>query len=604
MAGLIGYQNGRAVWSTTAEAGEFPTRDAYLDWLEEQRVAGVVTRKTYYAGQQYDDENAKCIDALEMAGAKVQGDEKSVIRAKEIWARKLPEHLRLHEYSTVIQEAIDFVANRLSDQFSIDVDDDDAAKVIQAALDATPELAGTDDDDELTVANVMREAVKAGDAVAQLLWDPERAAVWMRFWDSEAVDLRFKDGRPDVIEKAIIKQVDWRPDPADGFREKSMTIARVWEVQERLMNGQEIDNALASGAEFPPVAQLRRECVETVYEVDASVTGDPATRDQDGLRFLEEIPWGVPFVPFWPIRSDRQTLRANRGDSMITEQAMKTADRYNANEQVSWLIARYNSNASLVIVGDNAMLMQQKNERLNKDVADVLTFPGGTSALSLSLPTDPQMIEHQRQVLLDGLYGTMGITRVDQSSLEGLGGVTGYALEILNQKSQGTFSRVKKQLIRDWKKLMNKVLDCHTYWSVAPPEILIGQTAFAELAPAPDVVELTTSYNALDPKTAFPERAMKVNVGSGDIVDIAAIRDDFTAKLISQQEALRLRGKSAPEIEEIMKEQQAAADQAMERQQQLFGASTEGTGQTGGSSSGQAGSSTRSTARPVQKVSA
>jgi hypothetical protein len=613
MAGLMGYQHGRAVWQMSSEAAQFETRDDYLDWLEEGRVEAITTRKRYYAGEQYDEENQKCLDALAAAGLQVQGEEKAVIRAKEIWARKLPEHLRLHEYSTVIQEAIDFIANRLSDKFSIDLDDETAGKVIQAALDATPELAGTDDDDELTVANVMREAVKAGDAVAQLLWDPKRQSVWMRFWDSEAVDLRFADGRPDEIEKAIVTQVDWRVDPEDPLGGvKAMTVKRVWEVVDRVANQDALVAAFDRG-EIPPVPAVRQECVESVYAVEAPGTAEQTADGKNDLRLLETIPWGVPFVPFWPIRSDRQTLRAVRGDSMITEQAMKGADRYNANEQVSWLIARYNSHASLVIVGDNALLMEQQSKRLNKDVADVLTFPGGTNALALSLPTDPQMIEHQRQVLLDGLYGTMGITRVDQTSLEGLGGVTGYALEILNQKSQGTFARVKKQLIRDWKKLMNKVLDCHTYWSVAPPDQLVGQLEFPGLPAEAEV----SSFATLDPKTAFPNRKMTVNVGSGDIVDIAAIRDDYTAKLISQEEALRQRGKSEPEIKKIMDEQQASADQAMERQQQMFGQNTEGTGgsqggQGGGQppkrqaapSSSQAGSSTRSTDRPRAGASA
>ena len=365
--------------------------------------------------------------------------------------------------------------------------------------------------------------------------------------------------------------------PPGADSERPVKIRRVWEVQMRFPD--ELDPVSLA---LPVTGRL--ECGEQVWLIDEA--------DQNNNQLLRTIWWGVPFLPWWLTRGDKTSLRATRGESLITDQSMKTADRYNAVEQVSWLIARYNSHASLVVMGDAAVLQNQA-KRIQKDVADVLTFPGGTNAIALELPTDPEMINHQRESLLDGLYGSMGVTRVDQTSLQGLGDVTGYALEILNQKSDGTFSKVKQQLIRDWKKLLNLVLDCHAYWSQGTrlDEVQFDVEGFGD-----DVAgaEAPPNYDTIDPELVFPNRAMEIVLGSGYVVDDVKIRDDFVAGLISLQEALRQKGLSDPEIQIIVEEQAQAKDDAAARQQALLAGTETGTNRsTTSTSAGRIGNNTR-----------
>jgi hypothetical protein len=582
---LQGYQYGRPALVDPGKT--FASEEEWLAWLEEQRVEAVRVRRAYYGGSQYSEENERCIAALASTyGHGVDDTEKAVARAMSLWTRRLPEHLRLHEYSTVIQEAVDYIAAQLAGSFSVEVEESTAADVIRNVLDSSPELAGTDDEDDLTAVNPMREAVKVGDCVVLQRWDVEDQTCWLEFWDSERVELRFVDGRQDRISKAIVVETQWRPDPQQEGRVVPIEVRRTWEVVQRAANQADRDLAIAAGAPVPQ-PEIRRECVETVTRA--------GNQDGQDEEILEVIPWGVPFLPWWPIRSNRDSLRSVRGDSLITEQAMKAADRYNAVEQVSWLIARYNSHSNLVVTGDNALVMQQKAEQISKDVADVLLFPAATNAFALSLPTDPQMIEHQRQVLLDSLYGTMGIARVDQTSLEGLGGITGYALEILTLKSRGTFKKVRSQLIRDWKRVLNMSLDCFCYWSVTPPENLLHPEGIIGLgADGETVVAKAPAYDRIDPKARFPKRAMTINIGTGDVVDEAAIRDDFVAKLISQEEALRLRGKTPDQITQILKEQAKAAEESARRQREAFGeVGTEGAGRFGAGNGGQLPNSQR-----------
>jgi hypothetical protein len=547
MPQLMVFESGRLVSQMVSQLSEFATREDYLQALEQKRRQAVWKRRAYYEGNQYDARNGECLAELQAAGSAADPSEKWLARQLTMWDAHLPEHLRLHEYSTQLMESVDFIANRLSGSASITVEDPAAAEVVQTCLDNSPELAGTEDEQNITLVNVIREALKVGDTPVLIRWDPVEGTCWLEFWDSEVVDMRFVDGRPDKPEKAIVEQVDWMVPPGET-EEKAVSVRRVWSLKPRLG-----DLALTP----------RVECAEEVFLLDQTGTAEPV--------LVDTIWWGIPFLPWWLLRGDKKSLRAVRGESLITDQAMKTADRFNAVEQVSWLICRYNSHSTLAVMGDAALLQTKETKRIQKDVADILPFPGGTSAEVLSLPTDAQMIEHQKQVLLDGMYGAMGVTRVDQTSLEGLGGVTGYALEILNEKSGGTFRKVRSNLIRDWKTLLNLVLDAHAYWSQGTrleevaPDLLTALTLDAELA------EPATDFNAIDPQAVFPNRAMEVVLGSGYVVDDTKIRDDFVAKLISQEEALRQRGKSDDEIRRIMAEQAGAQQRAMEVQAVAFG---------------------------------
>ena len=85
---------------------------------------------------------------------------------------------------------------------------------------------------------------------------------------------------------------------------------------------------------------------------------------------VEETPLELPFLPWCLLRSQVRSLSATRGESVMTQQAMECADRYNAVEQVAWLIARYNSHGNLAVIGDAASLKAQQEERVEKDVAE------------------------------------------------------------------------------------------------------------------------------------------------------------------------------------------------------------------------------------------
>lgn len=569
-------------------AAEWKTEEDYLRSLEDQRCEAVRMRRAYYDGRQYDARNAACrADMLEKIGA--TSEEKAVARALAFWDEQLPEHLRHHEYSTQIQESVDYVANRLADSARVVCEDETAQTVVDGALDSSPELAGSPDDDELVLSNVFREALKAGDTPVLVRWNGDDAGTcWPEFWDSEQVELRFAGDQSTVV-KAIVEQLDWRMLPGStAGKPEPCKIRRVWEVLERETLAEVpvdlVAQALAGGDTTggpgtPPSVVgdgVRLECAERVFWVKA-----------DGDVLLETIWWGVPFVPWWPVRGDRKTLRATRGESLISDQTMKTADRYNAVQHVAWRIARYNSHSRIALTGDAMVVEGQQAKHVRGDVADVSTFPGATNATVLSLPTDPQMINQQEAALKAGLYGSMGVQQTDQSSLEGLGGVTGYALEILDQKSNGTFSRVRLQLQRDLKRLVNLILDCHAYWSQAHAER--GQD---DDTPAG---ERATSYLQVDPASVFPKRGVEIRLGSGQVVDDARIRDDFVVKLISLQEALRLKGRDDDDIKRIVDELQEAQEQAAAAQREAFGETgTEGAGR----SSTQAGNRFASTNRP------
>lgn len=530
-APLLGLRYGAMVPMDT-EMGTYQTREQYMQALEANRRREIRKRREYFGGQQFSKSNQECYAEMVKENAQSQvGGEKSIVRA--IYERSLPEHLRLHAYSTQIRKAVNFVADRLSADFSLVCTNAAVQEVLDTALDSSPELSGTKDDDEATVVNVVRESVKVGDVPVLIRWDPIERTCWLEFWNSEMVEMRFERGRPDRLERVIVEEHDWLPDAQGG--ERPARIRRVWRVTTRIANEDEVD----LDANTEPV--IRTECVEEKFEI------------AEGLepRLVETIPWGVPFLPWWPLRGDMQELRAERGESLINQQAMDSADRYNAVEQVAWLIARYNSHGNLVVTGNEALL-QSQTSRLAKDVADVLLFPGGTDAKSITLPTDPAMIEHQRKALLQGLYEAMGVTQVDAGSVDTVGGQpSGYALEILNSESEGTFGRVRLQLLRDWKKLLNRVLDCTAFWqtSARPGVSSLFDSALLAQDGGPEDTNLS-----INPQAVYPQRGMVIRMGTGYIVDDVKIRDDFVAGLISIQEALRQRGYGEDEIKAIVAE--------------------------------------------------
>lgn len=486
----------------------FDSREDAAAHAEKQRRDHIAEARQYYAGEQYDEDNAEC--ARDLAAAN-QRAEKAIVRYL-LDAYQLPEHLRRHAYSTQIAECVDFLADRLAEGFAVETSPQPVADIVNACLDATPELSATDDDEQRAVATVLTEAVKCGDVPVLIRWDETQSSCRLEFWDSEMVRMDFAAGRPDTVEKVSVDQTDWRT--VEGTH-RQVQLRRDWVLTD-------------------PDDPGGRRCVEQVFIVDQ---GEEIARSP-----VEQIEWRLPVLPWHVLRAHRPRLRDTRGTSLVSTQAMRTADRYNAVEQVSWLIARYNSHGNLVVFGDQAHLMAQEGKRIQKDVADVLTFPGGTGAEAITLPTDPRMIEHQRQVLLEALFGCFSLTRTDQQTISNLGQVSGYALEILNERSEGTFARIRSQLVRDFKRLLSLVVDVHTYrqrnWQPG------GE------------VELPAT------------RDITVRLGSGWVVDDAQARDALLAGAISRREYLRLTGRSDDEagriLDEIAEEQERFRDRGGE----------------------------------------
>src|SRR4030095_14471623 len=78
------------------------------------------------------------------------------------------------------------------------------------------------------------------------------------------------------------------------------------------------------------------------------------------------------------------------------------------------------------------------------------------------------MIDHQKQTLTESSYASMGISRGDQEYLRDVGHVSGYALEILNRKSNGTFDRIRTTVTRSIRRLVNMTLDMTAFMREAP----------------------------------------------------------------------------------------------------------------------------------------
>jgi hypothetical protein len=425
--------------------------------------------------------------------------------------------------------------------------------------------------------DVLREAMVAGDTAVYVGWDPVEQNILLEFWESECVEFRMQSTT--VIDKVIRTQQLWVTDPSPTIPNavRQVTERRVYSM-----------NPNALGFE---------ECLMEVYWDQEE---QPRTHEWLGVG---RIPWKL-------LRCEARGLRQTRGSSLVTEQVVSAADRYDAVEQTAYLIARYNSHANLVVVGDQAELTAREGGRIHKDVADVLTFPGGTNAFPLALPTDATMIEHQRKVLADSIYQCFGLTRVDTETVTGLGAVSGYALEILNQKTEATFRRIRRVWRKDWLSLLNLVLDI-TAWKRVDTAItnaaggrvdvyVWDETAGAmRLVPQVEdefmlVGPTLRAFWTIDPDVVFPERKIEIQMGSGYVVDDVMVRDDFIAKLISHREALMLRGYSPTRAEEIIAE---VADEAPPLPDFSAGALVGETGRSTVASSTKAGSTLSNTQR-------
>jgi hypothetical protein len=490
-------------------------RDIDQHVAEQFRIAGIGKRRQYVKGEQYDDENYKAM----------------VDQRIDPLTGRLPEHLRLHAYSTQLGESVGFIADQLAESFEVVAEDKTADEVIHAALRLSNQLSGSGDDEDVSVEELFEDAMVAGDVAVELRWDPIEQAVFYDLWEAESVEIEWADR--DNMERVILRELIWVTDPDSGD-DRQVLERTEFEMMERVS---ETDDEV-----------MWLECQRRVYW------------DED--EEPEEVEWtGFPALPWKLLRCSKKGLRGQRGESLISLQAMQAADRYNANEQVAWLIARYNSHSNLAVTGDAALLKMQQDEGADKDVDDILGFPGGTSVTVLKMPTDPQMIEHQRKVLAESIYAAFGLTRIEPDTIEGLGGISGYALEILNRKSEGTFRKIRRHFTRDLRTLFATTLDFYEALFVEPPDLVDpDSTELVDEPAGSDVPQWVTAEDV----DLFPNRRMEIRMGSGYVVDDVLVRDDFTTGLTSRKDALRRRGRSDKEIkritDEIDDEKQAAAE--------------------------------------------
>lgn len=459
-------------------------RDKELADADEERRNNIAATRRYYAGTQYDSQNAQFL-------AQLNSDNGCVTN--------LEEHEREHAYTTHIGECIDFIASQLSTKLIISSDNKVALEKVNASLQRSKEICPSGNIKNLRIARQLRDALIAGDVVAHVRFDVIQEVSYVEFVESERVRFDYDQNNTDRLERVIVDRETWVQQA--GHERK---------VQERT------EYVMHAGS-----------CWKTVY-----LDNDKQPDSETNLH--------IPFIPWLPLRAYLDGLSSKRGSSLIKQKIIRASDRFNAVEQTGWLIARQNSHSSVVITGDGAYLLKDQEGRetvLHKDIADVLLFPSGTNVTALSLPTDPEMIEHQREVLLDSIFGSFGLARVDQTTIGGYANLSGYALEILNRKTDGTFSEIQSQFIGDFKALLNMLLDMQAWQEQNDVEAIIGDD------PVDAVEDIAVEQEELvDLSDAYGARDFDIEMGSAYIADDVMIRDDYTAGLLSRQQALRLRG--------------------------------------------------------------
>jgi hypothetical protein len=567
---------------------------------EERRRDTVATNRAYYAGTQFDADNAAWRSANGLTDPK----------------QLTPEHKRLHSYSTQIADCVDYIVNQLSDGFGVVVEDDeetrkatmeawqeqqDAVKAATPAFVKAPridkpaasqgtldlqdiidkavqssEVLNNGDDDDIGIDEILKDAGIAGDVAYETLWDPIEQTCYWEFWAAEDVEFEVPRGRwvKNVVRRQRIftKSVD----PNGLEVEEEVEERVVWDLDFLPM----MSEISVVGGDVPePRSPVRPAPVTVAADVVADTPHLECRRrvyHDDGEDPVQTDWLGLPFIPWGLIRIDKRGLAGFRGDPLITRRALDNADRYNANEQHAWLIGRYNSHGNIAVVGDQAFLKLELDPIVNKDVADILRFPGGTAVFPITLPTDPTMIEHVKGVVADAIYASFGLVRVEPDTINGLGAPSGYALEILNRKSDGTFRRARRTVKRDVITMTNQMLDVTAYrrGAVLTDDELIQLYEENPELDVPVGMLPEVPFWDIDPREVFPDRNLDVRMGSGYIVDSVQIRDDFTAKLISHKEALRRLGMSNDDIEQILDELETEGKQQFETAAAQFMAKT------------------------------
>lgn len=138
---------------------------------EESRRLVVQKCRLYYEGQQYDWEN----------------DQKAKTLNLDAMNGRLPEHERLNAYSTQIAESVDFIADQVSDGFRVVAEDPAVQEVLDGAFGATDVLTAGDADEDLSVDEILTDALVSSDVPYEVRWDPIDGTCFLELWESEQV---------------------------------------------------------------------------------------------------------------------------------------------------------------------------------------------------------------------------------------------------------------------------------------------------------------------------------------------------------------------------------------------------------------------------------
>jgi hypothetical protein len=176
--------------------------EAELRAFEEARRAQVRTARMYYDGVQFDVRNQTRAKALDTT------------------VDQLAEHEKLHAYSTQLQEAVDFIAQQMAESFSLKAEDETTTEVLMTALKASPDLEGGQDEVEISVTNVLREAMVAQDTPVWIRWDAVKGTAWADYWASEDVEMRWEPRDKTTLKAVITKQNVWVDEGERGYRKR------------------------------------------------------------------------------------------------------------------------------------------------------------------------------------------------------------------------------------------------------------------------------------------------------------------------------------------------------------------------------------------------
>lgn len=472
-------------------------------------------RRLYYWGRQYERLNLATLEELGKSSAR---------------GERLKEHQRAHSYSWHIQYGVDFLADQITggmilqseatldelDEDGNPLPDDQTRAEVDDWLESLWRISALQHRNQ----EVAREVLVAGDLLAELKprpqADDDEPAVRIDLWERDVFDLEY--------------------DPDDWQRLSKVTLELDDEVKVYEMR----TYTFSDGVE-------REEATELIFdreEWEGQTEDNPAT--PISTRRL-----GLPFLPFVHIHGENESLRSAFGRSLISDQLMETADRYNALRQLEFLAVRYNSFATMVVVGDQALLkFDEEGTVVHKDVGDFIPFPGGTDVKAVQLPTDVDLIQDQADALEVEMYKLMGLQKIDAEDIRSFGGVSGYALEILNRETDGTFRRIVENLSEGYKATIEVAFHVDAISRQRTVDEENGEIRFWDI----DVEEV------------WPDRLVRVDFGTAYIVDEVAIRDDFVAGIISVQEALRKKGYKRDEIAKILDELGVGTDQGEQRQ--------------------------------------